>query len=210
MSFEAAKQVADALLYEGYVLYPYRASAAKNQVRWQFGVLAPKEWAEGGGEHAEQQTECLLEAEDDAVVELRLRFLQVQAKVVEERDATGSFAEVPSLTVDGSTLITWDEAVEQQVERHIPLAQLLAGDEVSTVGIPGGEEVQEVRDAAGSVVGRVRRCRQLLEATPRVAAGRLDGPFRAIRPTGRIDNVTAYGDTGAQRQEAMRHSLVAF
>ena len=48
MSFEAAKQVADALLYEGYVLYPYRASAAKNQVRWQFGVLAPKEWAEGG------------------------------------------------------------------------------------------------------------------------------------------------------------------
>jgi len=209
MSFETAKQVADALLYEGYVLYPYRASAAKNQVRWQFGVLAPKEWAEGGGEHAEQQTECLLEAEDDTVVELRLRFLQVQAKIVEERDATGLFAEVPSLTVDGSTLITWDEAVEQQVERHIPLAQLLASDGVSTVGIPGGEEVQEVRDAAGSVVGRVRRCRRPLEATLRVAAERLDGPFGAIRLTVRIDNVTPYGDTGAPRKEAMRHSLVA-
>ena len=37
--------VADAVLYEGYVLYPYRASAPKNQVRWQFGVLAPPPYA---------------------------------------------------------------------------------------------------------------------------------------------------------------------
>ena len=39
--FAAARAVADAVLYEGYVLYPYRASARKNQLRWQFGVLAP-------------------------------------------------------------------------------------------------------------------------------------------------------------------------
>ena len=39
--FEQAQRVADAVLWEGYVLYPYRASAAKNQVRWQYGVLAP-------------------------------------------------------------------------------------------------------------------------------------------------------------------------
>ena len=38
---EAARAVADAVLYEGYVLYPYRASAAKNRVRWQWGVLMP-------------------------------------------------------------------------------------------------------------------------------------------------------------------------
>ncbi len=41
MSIERARAVADAVLYEGYVLYPYRASARKNQVRWQFGVLVP-------------------------------------------------------------------------------------------------------------------------------------------------------------------------
>ena len=39
--FAAARAVADAVLYEGYVLYPYRASARKNQLRWQFGVLGP-------------------------------------------------------------------------------------------------------------------------------------------------------------------------
>jgi len=48
-SFELARKVADAVLYEGYLLYPYRASAAKNQARWQFGVLLPRAWAEARG-----------------------------------------------------------------------------------------------------------------------------------------------------------------
>ena len=47
--FAAARTVADAVLYEGYVLYPYRASARKNQLRWQFGVLAPPAYAAAEG-----------------------------------------------------------------------------------------------------------------------------------------------------------------
>ena len=31
-----ARQVADAVLYEGYLLYPYHQSSQKNQVRFQF------------------------------------------------------------------------------------------------------------------------------------------------------------------------------
>ena len=41
--------MADAVLYEGYVLYPYRASAIKNRYRWQFGVVAPRAYAERSG-----------------------------------------------------------------------------------------------------------------------------------------------------------------
>ena len=47
--FEPASLVADAVLYEGYVLYPYRASAQKNQLRWQFGVLVPRSYARSSG-----------------------------------------------------------------------------------------------------------------------------------------------------------------
>ena len=36
-----ARAVADAVLYEGYLLYPYRATSQKNQYRWQIGVLGP-------------------------------------------------------------------------------------------------------------------------------------------------------------------------
>ena len=36
-SWDRARAIADAVLYEGYLLYPYRASSSKNRSRWQFG-----------------------------------------------------------------------------------------------------------------------------------------------------------------------------
>ena len=93
--FEHARAVADAVLYEGYLLYPYRRSSGKNRVRWQFGVLVPPAWARehglddtgvaGSAEAAWQRTECLIEARPDTVVHFRVRFLQLQRKGVEKR-----------------------------------------------------------------------------------------------------------------------------
>src|SRR5215475_15950224 len=80
MSFEQARKIADAVLYEGYVLYPYRPSSAKNRFRWQFGVVAPRVWSEsGGGDPWEMQTECLVEPHSQPVAEILVRFLQVQS-----------------------------------------------------------------------------------------------------------------------------------
>jgi hypothetical protein len=98
MSFEAARKVADAVLFEGYVLYPYRASAPKNQVRWQFGVLAPP-----GAEPSETtfaQTECLVEPGIAPTLGLRVRFLQVQTR-------------------DGDP--PWDEGVVREIDAHTAL-----------------------------------------------------------------------------------------
>ena len=39
VNLDAVRSVANAVLYEGYILYPYRASAPKNRSRWQFGVV---------------------------------------------------------------------------------------------------------------------------------------------------------------------------
>ncbi len=64
---EQARQVADAILYEGYLLYPYRASAQKNQERFQFGVLMPAAYrAVDEHEPSAAQTECVLEGPADA------------------------------------------------------------------------------------------------------------------------------------------------
>src|SRR5689334_21091714 len=90
-AFEQMGGVADAVLYEGYLLYPYRRSSAKNRVRWQFGVLLPREWVErdgpvtagisGSADSWYQQTECLLRVRgDDPVVRVRVRYLQMQHK----------------------------------------------------------------------------------------------------------------------------------
>jgi hypothetical protein len=210
VNFDDARKVADAVLFEGYVLYPYRASAAKNRVRWQFGVVAPKAWSTAGGpEPWEQQTQCLLESDDRAVLELRVRFLHVQAKVVEAFHGEG-FAPVETLSVDGTSLITWEEAVEHQVDLAVPVAKLLAGAQTIPIDVDaGGEEPELVHDATGAVAARVLRTRQPLKALLMLSAERLDGPFGAIRLTVRTENLTPYyGDPDA-RKEAMSHSLVA-
>src|SRR5262249_46522753 len=49
MNLDTARALADAVMLEGYALYPFRASAPKNRYRWTFGVLAPRLWAEAGG-----------------------------------------------------------------------------------------------------------------------------------------------------------------
>ena len=86
--FVAARTVADAVLYEGYVLYPYRASARKNQLRWQFGVLAPPAYAAAeGSERSSMRTEVVADPGGDARVRVRIRCLQVQHRSVEAAHA---------------------------------------------------------------------------------------------------------------------------
>jgi len=79
MSTKLVEDIANAVLYEGYLLYPYRASAIKNQQRWNFGVLYPREYAEqqSGADAWTMQTECLVTANSRAALEVRVRFLQL-------------------------------------------------------------------------------------------------------------------------------------
>jgi len=39
MNLDSVRKIADAVLYEGYILYPYRASAQKNRSRWEGATL---------------------------------------------------------------------------------------------------------------------------------------------------------------------------
>jgi hypothetical protein len=202
--FDPALRVADAVLYEGYLLYPYRASAAKNQVRWQFGVLVPPSWTEGG-EPSAHQAEVLLEPADGAVLHVRVRCLHVQGKSV-ERAEDGGFVPVPELTVDGERLIGWDEAVEVEFDTAVDVPELLAGERVVPIHVAAQRTEELVRDAGGATVGRVVRERRPLEAVLRLSAHVLPGPY-VLRVRARVEN-TATPPVGS-REEALRHALVA-
>jgi hypothetical protein len=209
MSFELAEQVADAVLYEGYVLYPYRASAAKNRFRWQFGVVAPKAYSDGGGgESWTMQTECLLEAGDSTTLDVRVRFLQLQARTVEEAPeiAGGRYRPVEALEVDGQELVTWEEGVERRVEEAaVPLASLLGGARVVPIEIAGGREMEAVRDARGNERARIVRERWPISAALRISAESL-GNLVKLRV--RLENLSAWpADEEPSRTIALRHSL---
>jgi hypothetical protein len=210
-SFELSRKVADAVLYEGYLLYPYRASAAKNQARWQFGVLMPRRWSEGGPDEPwATRTECLLEPEEATTVRVLVRFLHVQAKTVETVDVeAGTFHEAGALPVDGSELVPWDEAAEQEVTVEAPLARLLEGELATPFERPGGRRVEPVHTAAGRLAGRTVRRRWPVLGSVRLSAERLEGPYGLVRLRLQVENASAWHDPGADRSVALRRSLVA-
>lgn len=205
-----AEAVADAVLYEGYVLYPYRASARKNQIRWQFGVLAPRSWAEAGGtEGWSLQAECLVEARRDTTVGATLRFMQVRHRQV-ERTAATSFEPVDSLEVDDRIFTSWDEGEPREAGAGgIDLSGLV--DEERTIAVPLHASVatEPVVDKGGSSVGRVVRRTEPAAAVMRLRAERVDGPWSLVRLRVRAENLTPWSaGPGASREEAIRRSLV--
>ena len=73
------EKIAAAILYEGYILYPYRPTAIKNRQRWNFGTLYPRVYAQAQRpeEPFRLVAECLVVADDKASLDVRLRFLQL-------------------------------------------------------------------------------------------------------------------------------------
>jgi len=200
MTLTAARQVADAVLYEGYLLYPYRASSEKNLSRWQFGVLGPPGAAERGlGEPESMTMHTILTGLTEASsVTVHLRFLQLQHRQV--RDPSGE--DVASLVVQGRTEISWDEAVEQELD--LPFTELSAGVDPpteslgSSVNVEGGSDV-EALPGGGSVV----RSRWPLHAVVE-ASTEQHGHYSRLTLTVRND----HPDRPSTRDDATRTSLL--
>ncbi len=174
-----AREVADALLFEGYLLYPYRASSSKNQVRWQFGVLGPPGAAEAGiGEESTMSVDCLL-SEATAGLTIHVRFLQLQSRTAEIAHE-GGFRPVAELVVGASRWLTWDEAV--QVEQELGPLELrdLWTPTTLVVSIPGGRDIELLPDPnlREGAAGRLVRERRALNAELTLQATRIDGCTR--------------------------------
>ncbi len=207
MSLDLARTVADAVLYEGYLLYPYRSTSRKNQVRWQFGILGPVgAAADGAGEEPSMQAEVLLESGPDTRVDLRLRFLQVQLREVAAATG-GGFTAVPELHVGAASWVPWEEAVEHELDFPGLVVAGLGTEQAYPVEIPGGEDVEELVGPDGAVAGRLVRRREPLSGVVRVTAGSVEGPIPLTRLRVVVEN-TASWSAGAGRGAATRRSFV--
>jgi len=119
VSADPVEAVARAVLYEGYLLYPYTRSAAKNQVRWTFGGVYPPTWE---ADPSTMRTECLLRPEAGCRVAVSVRCLQLVRRT--------SSDEPP-----------WQEAAERTAaEFEVDPGELLAGPRRVEVRLPAGRE----------------------------------------------------------------------
>ncbi|UQX89478.1 hypothetical protein M6D93_05585 [Jatrophihabitans telluris] len=174
---QRVREIADAVMYEGYLLYPYRASSAKNQSRWQFGVLGPPH-ASGSsfGEPPDMSLQCLLRPRSPgARVRIQLRFLQLQRRLVERIGPHGRYESADEVQIDGLRVLSWDEAVEQALT--LPDFDFSDGAE-HLLEIPGGADEEELTDEAARTVGRIVRTRWPLTARVRVRSDVQDGYYR--------------------------------
>jgi hypothetical protein len=180
VNLDPVRKIADAVLYEGYILYPYRASSQKNQSRWQFGVvMAPGYAAADPSETSFTRAECVLEHSGQPSVRVLLRFLQVQRR-----------------TSGGDT---WDEAVEREVEAAADAAALFGDGVTREFTVEGGEDRDE----------DVVRRREPLAGAVTVRAAEVPGPWRALKLQVKMENRTGLGSVPQRREDALPTSLVA-
>jgi hypothetical protein len=161
---DRVRAIADAVLYEGYILWPYRKSAMKNQQRFgTFGAVHPA----GTGEPSLMQTQCLVEG--DPSVDVSVRFLQV----VERQVLDQAGRPVEELELGGERHLSWQEAEEREFGP-------------SQIHVPAGERREEL-PGGGAIV---RSWRELVGTISVDSAPAGEGLHRL---TVRIANETPWG-----------------
>ncbi|MGF6885472.1 hypothetical protein ABIA39_003986 [Nocardia sp. GAS34] len=192
-AWAGARAVADAVLYEGYLLYPYRASARKNQSRWQFGVLGPPGAEEAGlGEGSGLSAQFLVEAEPAATLTLAVRFLQLQRRTI--IDPAGQA--VTEMSVGGQSWLSWDEAIEQE----IVLGPIAVCNNAFDLQVDGDREAEEI--PASDPVGRIVRERRSLAGRLELTVDDVDGMRRCTVVARNT------GPAAADRDDAIAHSFI--
>src|ERR1700723_135560 len=118
MELATVDKIAKAVLYEGYMLYPYRPSSVKNQQRWNFGVLYPPSWCDTkfSSDRSGMQTECLLKTDASTRLTVKVRFLQIVQRFIAklatpsaEPLASSDFEPVDRLELNGRVYQPWQE-----------------------------------------------------------------------------------------------------
>jgi hypothetical protein len=218
MNLDHASTIVSAVLYEGYILYPYRPSSVKNQQRWTFGSVFPEDYSTfGGGDPSAMQTQCLLRGDARTVVEVRVRFLHLMTREIgsisetlADLPAAGepAFTPVASLEVAGVRFLAWEEAVEREI--IAPLVTI--GDMHEGLSVPfdfpSTRALEPIRTAGGSIAGLV--VRTALGVQGRVTITVAPAGPDAYRLTVRIDNMTSLsvGEI-ASRNLAQRRAFVS-
>jgi hydrogenase maturation protease len=232
MNTRLVDEIANAVIYEGYILYPYRASAVKNRKRFNFGVLGPSANTESQPATATtaMQTECLVLGRPSTEIEVKVRFLQIVARVAGEladaptescHEISARFRPVDSVEVDGKFFSTWQEALERELA--LPacgLREIAAHPVRRDFSFPAKQEFEPLRAKDGQVVAALRRDQERLEgcveisAQPVAVAGALTSGLGPASGAGTfrvrvgISNLTAPGIRD-NADESLARSLVS-
>lgn len=215
MNLDLVENIANAVLYEGYMLYPYRASSVKNRQRFNWGALAPKAYsdAQNGTEAWEMRTECLANGSEDTELNIRVRFLHLTnreiGKVVEPSELIpDDFDFVPSIEVDGTLYQAWQEAVEREV--MLPAVDLAApADAEFPFTFPESRNIDPIYNSENRIAGLIIRTQREVKGTVRLSIAD-SGSDLLKKITVLIQNTTRFENAElSDREMALLSSIVS-
>ncbi|MDQ2807239.1 MAG: hypothetical protein M3Z04_10070 [Chloroflexota bacterium] len=201
MKLDRAARIADAVLYEGYILYPYRPSSVKNRQRWTFGGIYPQAYSEahGGSDAWTMQTECLVEGDAATRVTVAVRFLHIQDRVAGVLDTpvpdlpaddAPAYRPVAALQVGAEMVHTWQEVTAREILLPPLDPTTLAASYSETFGFPATRAVEAVRGPDGLVTGVIVRVQRALTGQVEVSATPLEAGL--YKWTAQIRNLTPW------------------
>jgi hydrogenase maturation protease len=219
MNAALVDRIVNAVLYEGYILYPYRPSL-KNRQRWTFGGLYPDAWcrSQGGGDAASSQTECLVSGGVATRLRVAVRFLHLTARTAGEcvpplpdwpEGVEPPFRPVEVLRVGDRRLPTWQEAEERTIAvEEGTLGELTGQATRRFFAFPGRRQWEPVRGAGGEVVGVLVREQQRVAGRIELTAQEADTGLFRLKV--RVENRTPRDDAGRRsRDDALLCSLIS-
>jgi hypothetical protein len=220
MNLATVDKIAKAVLYEGYMLYPYRPSSVKNQQRWNFGVLCPQAYSEAqnGTEAWTMQTECLVEGSSLTGLEVRVRFLQLVARSVGEMTKpvselspgeTPEFRTVDRLSVNGRLHQPWQEAVEREVVLPaFNLESLVQAPLSQSFIFPANRQLEYLNDEKGLITGVIIHDESVLQGMIETRGERVGE--KLFKVSIRTRNRTPFAvSQQTSREEALLSSFVS-
>jgi hypothetical protein len=222
VNLEPVEKIAEAVLYEGYMLYPYRPSSVKNQQRWNFGVLYPPSWcdAQFSFDRCDMQTECLLKTDTSTRLTVKVRFLHVVQRSIAKlatptmdtpASSDPAFEPVHRLELNGRVYQPWQEAVERELSYEGLDPADFCTMEPLLFSFPAGKEVEYLRDEDGNTAGAIIREWKALNGSVEIRS--LNCHDEVVRLTVQVDNLTESDPTiafgAATRDETLLHSLVS-
>src|SRR5437868_7571246 len=203
MKPEQVKEIANAVLYEGYLLYPYRQSALKNRTRWTFGVVYPQEYSEanGGTEPWTMHTECLVEGQaDDTSLDITLRFLHLLIRTVIRPQSVKDDRVEANVNEWGLASRLADEPLQEGMEREVQVADLSLADLLVhprrvTIEFPAARVIEQT-NAAETI-----REQQALAGALVLAAEQVD--TNLFKLSVEVENTTPETGTVTSRRDAV-------
>jgi hypothetical protein len=214
-------RIVSAVLYEGYMLYPYRPSV-KNRQRWTFGGVYPRAYSDAaaGNEPWFVRTECPVRGGAETTLDVRLRFLHLTARLVGELDAPRAqladgeepaFHVVERLQVGDRMLLSWQEAVEREHGfGELTLAALADGPRRSTFAFPASRQLEPVPGPSGEIVAVLVREQRPLAGAIEVSAALAAEDEGLFKLGVRVENLTPVDDGGLPcRDRALLCALVS-